>query len=146
VAIDPNQKTQYANIGRELVRRCGLADALEVIEAPSYRALPALFSDILAGRRPRFDLIYIDGWHTFDYTLIDFFYADLLLEVNGMIVLDDIKHPPVKNLLAYVVKNYPHYRLVPRTPCFGRSPALSSQATFIKIREDARAWNHHADF
>ena len=146
VAIDPNQKTQYANIGRELVRQCGLADVLEVIEAPSYRALPTLFSDVLAGRRPRFDLIYIDGWHTFDYTLVDFFYADLLLEVNGMVVLDDIKHPPVKKLLAYVVKNYPHYRLVPRTPCFGRAPALSSQATFIKIREDSRAWNHHAEF
>ena len=50
----------------------------------------------------QFHLIYIDGWHTFDYTLVDFFYADLLLETNGVIVLDDIKHKPVHKCFEYV--------------------------------------------
>jgi hypothetical protein len=28
-------------------------------------------------------LVFVDGWHTFDYTLLDLFFADLLTEVGG---------------------------------------------------------------
>jgi len=147
-AIDPNQTTQYDNIGRLLVQRAGLGQYLNVLETTSYRALPKLLEDVLAGKIPRFHLIYIDGWHTFDYTLVDFFYADLLLEVNGVIVLDDIKHTPVKKCLSYINTNYPHYDTVPRTPCYDpTNPSISSsQATFIKTAEDRRTWNAHEAF
>ena len=148
VAIDPNQTSQYNNIGRLLVERAGLKDFLQVMEMTSYRAMPRLLEDILTKKMRRFHLIYIDGWHTFDYTLVDFFYADLLLEVNGIIVLDDILHSPVKKVLDYIVTNWPHYQLVPRTPAYDpRNPKLkSSQATFIKRAEDTREWNAHSNF
>ena len=147
VAVDPNQTSQYEGMGRTLVQRSGLSAHLSVMEMTSYRALPLLLEEVLSGRRPRFHLIYIDGWHTFDYTLVDFFYADLLLEPNGVIVLDDIKHKPVQKCLKYIVNNYPHYNLVPRTPCYNPGdPKVSSQATFIKKEEDSRVWNHHVDF
>lgn len=147
VAIDPNQATQYDNMGRTLVSRCGLADHLELMEMTSYRALPALFEDVRSGKIPKFHLIYIDGWHTFDYTLVDFFFADLLLEVNGVIVLDDIKHRPVQSCLRYIKANYLHYKLVPETPCFRVNDfKFSSQATFIKVANDNRVWNAHVDF
>lgn len=147
VAVDPNQTSQYESMGKILVERCGLIKHLAVMEMTSYRAMPKLLEEVLSGLRPRFQLIYIDGWHTFDYTLVDFFYADLLLETNGVIVLDDIKHKPVQKCLRYIETNYPHYTLVPRTPCFSKSdPKVSSQATFIKKAADTRVWNHHADF
>ena len=85
-AIDPNQSTQYQNIGRTLLKDAGLIDFVEVMEIPSYRALPILLEQCISNVIPKFHLIYIDGWHTFDYTLLDFFYADLILETNGVIV------------------------------------------------------------
>ena len=134
-------------MGELLVERCGLDSYLNVIEKTSYRALPTLLEKVLAGSIPKFHLIYIDGWHTFDYTLVDFFYADLLLETNGVIVLDDIKHRPVRKSLDFIKVNYPHYKVVPKTPCY-RPPdaAASSQATFIKLSDDSRTWNHYVDF
>jgi predicted O-methyltransferase YrrM len=147
IALDPNQTAQYRDIGAYLVERAGLARFMTVIQLPSYRAMPQLLEEIVSGKRERFHLIYIDGWHTFDYTLVDFFYADLMLEENGIIVLDDIKHLPVKKFLDYVVTNYPHYELVKHTPCYSPTDRkISSQATFIKLESDKRVWNHHAEF
>lgn len=147
IAADPNQTAQYEGIGKILVERCGLKEFMTVMEMTSYRALPKLLEEVLSGRRPRFHLIYIDGWHTFDYTLVDFFYADLLLETNGVIVLDDVKHKPVQKCLKYIGTNYPHYKVVPRTPVYNASDVrVSSQATFIKTAPDTRVWNHHVEF
>ena len=39
-----------------------------------------------------FDFIFIDGWHTFDYTLVDMFYADRLLRIGGYLLIDDALH------------------------------------------------------
>jgi len=90
-------------------------------------------------------MIFIDGMHLFDYTLLDFFYADLMLEVNGLIVIDDIKHPSVLKCIDYINTNYKHYKLV-KTPC------SSSAATYVKLFDDVidapgcRKWNTHTDF
>lgn len=147
VAIDPNQTEQYNNIGRLLVQRSGLDSYLSILEMPSYRGLPKLLDEVVTGLRKRFQLIYIDGWHTFDYTLIDFFYADLLLDVHGVIVLDDIKHKPVSKFLNYITANYKNYQIVSKTPVYDEhDPKVSSQATFVKLGEDERAWNYHVDF
>ncbi len=147
VAIDPNQSTIYENMGRLLVKRAGLSSFMKVIETTSYAGLPKLLEQVTNGTIPRFHLIYIDGWHTFDYTLVDFFYADLLLEINGVIVVDDIKHKPVQKFMKYVETNYPHYTLVKETPCFSVSNSkLSTQATFIKNAKDSRNWNYHREF
>lgn len=147
IAIDPNQSTQYKGIGKELIKRAKLTKYMKLMEMPSYRAMPMLLEDVISGKIPKFQLIYIDGWHTFDYTLVDFFYADLLLDTYGIIVLDDIKHLPVKKFFKYVATNYPHYKVVKRTPCYDPAdPKISSQATFIKMGPDTRVWNHHVEF
>lgn len=146
-ALDPNQTTQYEDIGEYLVNKCGLSEYLQVIRQTSYRALPSLYESVLLGTIPKFDMIYIDGWHTFDYTLLDFFYADLLLNVNGVIVLDDIRHVPVKACMEYIVANYKHYELVRETPVFNvKNLKESTQATFIKRGNDVRTWNAHQVF
>lgn len=147
IAIDPNQTEQYKNMGRTLVSRSGLASYMNVMEMTSYRALPILLERVLKNEIPKFQMIYIDGWHTFDYTLVDFFYADLILEVHGVIVLDDIKHAPVQKCFKYIETNYPNYQVVDETPCFKTgNPKISSQATFVKCAEDTRVWNAHVEF
>lgn len=135
VSIDPNQTTQYLNIGRKNVQDAGSGHHHSVIELPSYRALPKLLDE---GRQ--FELVFVDGWHTFDYTLVDFFLADLLIPIHGVIVVDDIKHPSVTKTIRYIQTNYPHYQLVANTPC------SETTATFVKIAADSRTWNYHRNF
>jgi predicted O-methyltransferase YrrM len=111
----------------------------------SHVALPLLLAEVTSGAREPFDFIFIDGFHTFDYTLLDFFYADLLLKVNGVIMLDDIRHKAVADVVRYVEQNYDHYD-------YNRNnPAHETMGTFIKADVDHRTkghpsthkWGHH---
>lgn len=102
--IDPFQHTDWSGIGVLNLTRAGY-DCYELIERPSELALPALLE---SGRT--FQLALIDGMHTFDHALVDFFYVDRLLEVGGLAVLDDLQLPAIGRLARYVA-NYPHYRV-----------------------------------
>ena len=102
IAVDPNQRSQYGDLGLLLVDRCGNGDLLRHLAQPSHLALPELLAATLRGERPRLDLVFVDGWHTFDFALLDVFYADRLLAVNGLLVLDDIRHRGVRQLFEYL--------------------------------------------
>ena len=67
------------------------------------------FPALLAQGERRFDFIFVDGWHTFDHTLVDCFYATRLLRVGGYLVIDDLKIPPVRRAAEYFAA-YPCYR------------------------------------
>ena len=100
VSIDPNQskKDKWNNMGKKLIENAGLGKYHTIIEDKSYNAMP----ELLKKEAGTFDFIFIDGWHTFDYTLIDFFYADKLLKIGGFIVIDDALHRGVeKNIKIY---------------------------------------------
>jgi len=73
IVIDPNQHggpwgDSWDGIGIANLRRAGYADIVRLIEVPSYRALAEL-----EGSGQRIDFAFIDGWHTFDFCLVDFF-------------------------------------------------------------------------
>jgi predicted O-methyltransferase YrrM len=104
--IDPYQSTEWKNAGLTNLKRAGV-DFFELIEKPSEIALPELYA---AGKK--FDFGFIDGWHTFDHTLIDFFYLDKMLNINGVIVIDDVSFPSINKLIRYVLMNYPSYTQV----------------------------------
>lgn len=133
VAIDPNQRTQWRGIGLLNAMRAELDEILRVHEEPSYIALPFLLH---AGET--FQMILIDGMHTFDFTLVDFFYADLLLEVGGILVFDDKQMSAVAGVIDFVVKNRA-YELVD-------TPTLPYFAVLRKTRADDRAWDFHVPF
>ena len=76
----------------------------DLIEVKSEFALPRL----LEKNEGQFDLIFIDGWHTFDHTLLDCFYATRLLKVGGVLVIDDVSFPSVRRVVDFL-KNYPCY-------------------------------------
>jgi Methyltransferase domain len=81
ISIDPNQSTQWHNAGVNNVKANGFSGMHRLIEEPDYVALPELLRQQLA-----LDAAYVDGWHTFDYVLLDFFYIDKLLPVGGLSV------------------------------------------------------------
>jgi predicted O-methyltransferase YrrM len=103
--IDPGQFTEWHGIGVNHLMQEGY-DFYELIEKPSEIALPSLLEQ---GRT--FQLALIDGLHTFDHVLLDFFYVDRLLEDGGIVVLDDLQLPAIRKAARYIA-GYPTYKIV----------------------------------
>ena len=106
VIIDPKQHQWWHGVGICNLERAGY-HFYELIEKPSEFILPEL-SQREAGT---YDLVFIDGVHTFDHVLLDFFYANRLIRIGGYIVFDDCTMASISRAVAYMVK-YPCYRLV----------------------------------
>jgi len=106
IVIDPGQHA-WEGLGLLNLERAGYAPLVEYHDALSHAALPALHA---AGRR--LDFAFIDGWHTFDYALVDFFYVDLMLNVGGIVVLDDAWSYPAVRKLARYIATHRRYTLV----------------------------------
>ena len=132
-SIDPNQDTKWENIGTLNIKRAKLQKHHNVIIGKSYNELPKLLN-----KKKKYELIFIDGWHTFDYCLIDFFYSDLMLKIGGVIVIDDVLHSGVKKVVAYIITNYKHYELIPTD--------VKTICIFKKKKEDDRDWFFHENF
>jgi predicted O-methyltransferase YrrM len=77
IALDPFQSTQWDNKGREHLQEAGF-DNVQIIEELSEIALPQFLDD-----NTTFDFGLIDGQHTFDHTLLDFFYLNRLVRVGA---------------------------------------------------------------
>jgi predicted O-methyltransferase YrrM len=101
VIIDPFQSTQWSRAGIALLRRLNLHENTRVIEDYSYRAIPQLDRE-----GERFDMAFIDGSHCLDYTLTDVLTSDRVLEIGGLLLLDDSSAFGVK----YAVKYLDRYR------------------------------------
>jgi len=110
MAIDPNQTgrgpDQWRGIALAMVGAAGLSANFQLLEEPSHVALPRLLAE-----GERFDLIFIDGWHSFDYTFVDYFYSDLLLRERGILVFDDAGMPQVHEVCRFVETHKAYQRL-----------------------------------
>lgn len=104
--VDPGQMSTWHGVGLANLQRAGF-DFFRHISEPSEFALP----DLVRSQAGSFDLVFIDGWHTFDHTLLDLFYANLLVRVGGYIVVDDCTWSSVSAAVSYF-KNYPAYQEV----------------------------------
>jgi hypothetical protein len=103
-SIDPNQSTDYRGLGRYQLERNGYGDRHRLIERVDYLALPDL---VAAGER--FDFIYIDGWHSFDFVMLDAFYADRLLDVHGVMGFNDCGWFAVNKALRFISTHWSWY-------------------------------------
>jgi predicted O-methyltransferase YrrM len=133
VSIDPFQTSQWKSNGLDLIATMKAKTHHKLIQEKSYEALPKL----LKRNQDKIDLVFIDGWHTFDYTLVDIFYSVLLLRIGGILVIDDALHPGVANTLQYLDRNYIMLK---------RLVSPSSFGAYEKIKEDTRDWNFHRKF
>lgn len=110
IAIDPfeSSPTGWAGRGIEKIRQAGLSHCFELLEEFDYLALPCLVAE-----QKSFDFILIDGWHSFDYTFIDLFYADLLLKPGGILVLHDTGWPAVYKACRFLETHKRYDRISP---------------------------------
>ena len=132
IAIDPFQD-QYQNLGLQNLEKLGLRDLLTFYPDFSHNVLPEL-----AKQDKRFEFIFIDGDHKFDGILVDFYYADLLLEQEGYILLHDTWMRSTQLVMRFIRKNRADYRQVP-TP-------QKNFALYQKIAEDQRDGMHFREF
>jgi predicted O-methyltransferase YrrM len=91
------------------VEAAGLAHMHTCIAEPDYVALPRL-----AKEGALFDLILIDGYHSFESTLLDFVYADMLLRIGGTCVFHDTAFPAVHKAVRYLMTNTAYELIGPR--------------------------------
>jgi predicted O-methyltransferase YrrM len=131
ISIDPFQTKKWKSIGLNHVKKAGLSEFHKFMEGPSYEMLPKLLKF-----KNNMDLVFIDGWHTFDYTLVDMFYANLLVKSGGYILIDDVLHEGPKDAIKYVDKNYNHWRRIYKN-------VPKTQALYVKKKIDSRPWNYH---
>ncbi|MEO5892451.1 MAG: class I SAM-dependent methyltransferase [Ferruginibacter sp.] len=102
VIIDPFQASQWSNIGIHQLEKSGFHN-FQLIEKVSELALPELLQT-----GETFDFAFIDGWHTFDHTLLDMYYLNRLLKVGGTMVIDDVGMQGVEKAVNYFL-NYQAY-------------------------------------
>lgn len=108
IIIDPGQhfpygrgpNTGFEGIGLANLKRAGYYDRVEFYEEASFECLPKLLA-----RNEKIDFAFLDGEHTFDYVLVDFFYVDKLLSVGGIIVFDDLQYASIRKVCRYVLTN-----------------------------------------
>jgi len=103
IIIDVYQHDGFAGIGLLNLQRAGYGDLIEFHSTFSYKALPFLIEGAVA-----IDFAFIDGEHTFDYGLVDFFFVDKLLRPGGIVVLDDLTYPSIRSVCRYVLLNLPY--------------------------------------
>jgi predicted O-methyltransferase YrrM len=113
IAIDPYQHDNDSRwgswgngVGMANLLRAGYGEIVQLIEKPSHLALPELE---ISGQK--IDFAFIDGNHSFDSVLVDFFYIDNMLRVGGIIAFDDAFMPTVKKALRFIATNR-HYSAV----------------------------------
>ena len=116
VSIDPFQNRGENGIdygiggqGVRNVAAAGFANMHRLMEAYDYIALPQLVAE-----KAQFDMVFIDGYHSFDYTFLDFFYADLLLKEGGICAFHDTGWPTVYKVTDFLMKNKAYTPLGPR--------------------------------
>jgi predicted O-methyltransferase YrrM len=101
IGMDPAQHdNHWRGGGMHNIRQAGYESLYEFHESASQQVLPKL-----AAEGQRIDFAFIDGWHTFDHTLIDFFYIDQILKVGGILVFDDVSYPPIRRVCDFILTN-----------------------------------------
>lgn len=148
--VDPYQSSKWHGSGVRHLAEAGYEGVFTFVEEPSETCLPAMMN-----KGCSFDFAFIDGQHTFDHALIDFFYVNRMLEIGGAVIFDDAHLPSIQKLAAHIA-TYPCYTPLAlplgfenhRTIRLRRMLAapLTRLIGFEKIADDERSWNWHCDF
>lgn len=95
------KQDDYEREGERLVAQLGCSARHTLIEGDSINVLPDLFKQ---GRR--FDLIFLDGWKSFDRIWIDTFYSARMLRTPGYMMFDDARMPAVRKCIRLLERYY----------------------------------------
>ncbi|UCS91985.1 class I SAM-dependent methyltransferase [Echinicola marina] len=102
--IDPFQESDWKGVGINNIEKAGYKKIVFVQEY-SEIVLPKLLND-----NKRYDFALIDGYHTFEHTLLDFFYLERMIRPGGIIAIDDSNWPSIRKAISYIL-NFDNIKL-----------------------------------
>ena len=105
ILIDPFQSTQWRGLGVQHLREAGFADIVDIHEDYSEFVLPALLRNGI-----EIEFAFVDGRHTFDQVMVEFWYLNRMLAPGGVIVFDDADRRSVNRVIRHAL-TYPAYRV-----------------------------------
>jgi len=105
IVMDPYQH-EWNDIGTLNVERSGYKDHVRFYSAPSTVVLPKLDSE-----KTRIQFAYIDSTKVFDQLLVDVHYINSMMDVGGVLVLDDCDFPGIR-LLARFLARHPSFKVL----------------------------------
>lgn len=109
VSIDPYQQTWWHNVGLANVERAGFASCHRFFNTHSGYAMTELIKN-----DERFDALFIDGNHRFEYSLFDVILGDRLLNKGGCMILHDTWMPSIQKVISFILRNRDEsYQLAP---------------------------------
>ena len=132
IAVDPFQKN-YGYYGIKNLEKLDLVENLDFKEDYSHAVMPRLLDE---GKT--FDFIFIDGDHKFDGILLDFYYADLLLEKNGYVLLHDTWMRSTRLVEGFIDNNKHNFKKI--------DTGLKNLLLYRKLREDERDGMYFKEF
>jgi len=97
-AIDPNQFTDYGGVGYKMIKDAGLEKHLKLVEGKTHEVFHYFLENKI-----KLDMAFIDGWHTFDYTFIDFFFVDKVLKDGGILAFHDMYGLSKQKVLRFIL-------------------------------------------
>jgi predicted O-methyltransferase YrrM len=109
VGIDPCQRTDHNETALVLLEEFGLRDSFTLMDGPAHTQVSTLIN-----QQKKFDLIFIDGMHLFDFKLVDFFLCDLVLRDRGFLLLHDLLLPSVKKTTRFIDRHKDYLQI--KTP------------------------------
>ena len=102
--IDPYQSA-WSNIGLSYIKKSGHSDKVTFWPKFSDEVLPKLYYE-----NYKIQLAYIDSTKVFDVLLVDVYFITKILELNGILILDDCGFPGIR-LLVRFLSQHPSYRI-----------------------------------
>ena len=105
-----------------------------------------------------YDLAFVDGSHLFEHAFLDIFYLTKLVKPGGVILVDDMWMPSVRQAVDYAVKNIglvhenrrparPYLIVGDRNICSGkRSEQPATALLRVPQQLPERKWDHFEDF
>ena len=109
-SVDPFQKFQWEKFGLVVVDKIIKESKLK---KSNHKWEPYYSHTFFSKKNSKYDLCFIDGDHSYEGTMIDLVGCHNLLEKNGLLVIDDVLHFPVKKAINdFMSKNNNNYKII----------------------------------
>lgn len=126
-AIDPYQELWFKQCGTLNIAKLDFQDSFRFFQQRTHEVLPDLHRD-----GERFNLVFLDGNHRFEYIMLDFFYASRMLDVGGFLVLHDPWMPSTRKATSFILRNLSD-EFALYEPALGKPPSFAgSMYAFLK--------------
>ena len=101
ISVDPYQKIQWDKFGL-----INVDNILKEQNLPKtiHKFIEDYSNNFFTNTNKSFDLVFIDGDHSYQGTMIDLIGANKVLKKNGLMIIDDVIHNDVKNALNNFLK------------------------------------------